>query len=160
MSNRSMTKIEGTIEAVLAHRFILVTADRQKHLADLGPEGVGRFPLIVGAAVALEGESKPSELKVLSIATVGGEPVAIERGKLGKPGRDAAGDPRLARSAVESAGFRVLGEPRRKPRHFEVLGAKDGEHVECHVALGGSIRKMKPVEIDDDKWAAELKPAS
>lgn len=157
MSNRSVTKINGVIDAVFAHRFVVVTEDGQRLLADLGPQGVERFPLEVGAEVSLEGESKPSELKVTSIATPGRASVAIEHKK---PKHDDEGDPKAARKAVERAGFVVIGEPRRKPKHFEVLGTKDGEHVECHVELDGAIRKVKPVEGGDGKWAVELNPAA
>jgi hypothetical protein len=60
--------------------------------------------------------------------------------------------------AANKAGFKVLGEPRRKPKHFEVLGVKQGEAVELHIELDGHIRKSK--SVDREKWSSELRGLS
>jgi len=55
-------------------------------------------------------------------------------------------------------GFEVVGNPRRKPKHFEILGRDAaGDFVEMHIELGGALRKTRPVEKDDPKWATELR---
>lgn len=155
MKNDTMTEIGGHVRDVFAHRFVIEKADGGRVLADLGPEGAKAFPLESGAEIVASGEMKPSELKVATIATKGGQPVVVGRAAKDKLDGDAqAGE---ATAAVVQAGFEVLGEPRRKPKHFEVLGRKDGSHVECHVEFDGTIRKEKPVKTGDDKWAAEMK---
>jgi hypothetical protein len=58
---------------------------------------------------------------------------------------------------VEANGFTVLGSPRRKPKHFEILGRDlAGDIVEPHVELDGSLRKTRPVREDDPKWGTEI----
>ena len=37
--------------------------------------------------------------------------------------------------------FKVLGGPRRKPKHIEVLGRRKGEVCELHIEFEGRIRK-------------------
>ena len=50
-----------------------------------------------------------------------------------------------------------MGEPRRKPKHFEILGRDAaGDLVELHVELEGTLRKTRPVDDADPKWQAEL----
>jgi hypothetical protein len=68
-------------------------------------------------------------------------------------------DPKVAVSAAKAEGFKVLGAPRRKPKHFEVLGLKKGKASELHIELDGQIRKSKPVDKDDHKWSEELRAA-
>ena len=62
-------------------------------------------------------------------------------------------DPAAVLAAAHAAGFEILGSPRRKPKHFELLGQKKGEFNELHVEPDGHIRKSK----DDPKWSAELR---
>jgi DNA-binding sugar fermentation-stimulating protein len=54
------------------------------------------------------------------------------------------------------AGFEPLGQPHRKPKHFEVLGRRNHRLTELHVEFTGNIRKMKPVEEADPKWSEAL----
>ncbi|WP_331293976.1 MULTISPECIES: hypothetical protein [Methylobacterium] len=61
------TALSGTIGQVFAHRFT-IEADGETHLADLGPKGVDAFPIARGLQVTLEGERRPSEIKVTRIA--------------------------------------------------------------------------------------------
>lgn len=164
MPDHKHIKVGGTITDVFAHRFVVETADR-RILADLGPKGAETFALEVGLEIVVEGEMKPSELKVDKIARKGGTAIAIEHKK--KPHHEPhhdhhhhePADPRAALAAVERAGFAAIGAPRRKPKHFEVLARKDGELIECHVELDGHIRKEKPVASDDHKWSCELAAA-
>jgi hypothetical protein len=55
-----------------------------------------------------------------------------------------------------TVGFEPLGQPRRKPKHFEVLGRRTRQLTELHIELNGNIRKMKPVESGDPKWIEVL----
>jgi hypothetical protein len=101
---------------------------------------------------------KPSELKVHSIARNGERPVGIEHPKKPHPHEHDEADPGPALKTAEANGFAVLGKPRRKPKHFEILGRDlAGDVVELHVELDGSLRKTRPVHDDDPKWATEIK---
>ncbi|MBE7247204.1 MAG: hypothetical protein INR63_19860, partial [Actinomycetospora chiangmaiensis] len=123
MPHHDTTALSGTIQHVFSHRFTL-EADGAVHLADLGPKGAEAFPLAAGLHVTLEGERRPSEIKVARIAAAGGAPVEIHHKKPnhpGKPRHDAPVDPAAALRAVTAAGWTPTGEPRRKPKHVEVL---------------------------------------
>lgn len=158
MKNEPKTEITGHVRDVFAHRFVIETGDGERILADLGPEGLKAFPLRSGAEVVASGEMKPSELKVATIAAKGGQPVETGHGHKGR--LDGVAEPGDAAKAVEKAGFEAIGEPRRKPKHFEVLGRRNGKYVECHVEFDGKIRKEKAIEAGDDKWADEMKSAA
>ncbi len=164
MPQHQQLEVEGTIADVFTHRFTIERGDGSRVLADLGPEGAKTFTLSPGLAIVAFGEMKPSELKVERIARKGAAPVEITH----KPKHDAKhdakhdgkhepADPGVARRAVEVVGLHPIGEPRRKPKHFEVLARKGRGFVECHVELDGHIRKEKPVDAQDDKWLHELK---
>ncbi len=156
MPHHQQLEVEGTIADVFAHRFTIERGDGSRVLADLGPEGAKTFTLSPGLAIVAFGEMKPSELKVERITRHGAAPVEITH----KPKHDAKhelADPRVARRAVEVVGLHPIGQPRRKPKHFEVLARKGRGFVECHVELDGHIRKEKPVDAQDDKWLRELK---
>ena len=145
--------LSGTVADVFAHRFTLTT-DAGTVLADLGPKGAERIAPAPGDAVTITGERKPSEIKVASI-TRGGETVDLSHG----PRQDPA-DPKPALAAVAKAGLKPLGEPHRKPKHFEVLARDaDGSHHELHVGFDGTVRKRKPVAADDAQWAEALRAA-
>ncbi len=155
MSPDSQTSLTGDVTDVFAHRFVVKTSTG-KVLADLGPKGAEQVSLQAGDHVELSGEMKPSELKVGRIAKGGGPSVDIEHKKPRLDEHDDA-DPEPALQTVEANGFTVLGAPRRKPKHFEILGRdKAGDFVELHVEFDGSLRKTKPVEVDEEKWSHEL----
>lgn len=149
--------VTGRIADVFGHRFIVETTAGARILADLGPKGLEAFPISEGLAIELEGEQKPSELKVSSIAVAGERPIAIEHGK---KGHDEHVKPVVAVRAAEAAGFQPVGEARRKPKHFEILGRKDGAYFECHVTFDGAIRKEKPVQANDEKWSSDIEAAA
>ena len=51
----------------------------------------------------------------------------------------------------------MIAEPRRKPKHFEILGRDAaGGYVELHIELAGALRKTRPLDRADPKWAAEI----
>lgn len=62
------------------------------------------------------------------------------------------------RSAT-SAGYSVIGEPRREPKHFEILGKLGRAYQELHIEPDGEIRKIKLVSPDDHKWHSEIEGA-
>lgn len=153
MPDHHTTAITGKVTHVFSHRFVVET-DRGAVLADLTPKGAEQHSLRIGEIVKLQGEMKPSELKV-SLLTAGKTTIAIEHKK--KPhDHHPHAEPGDALRAARKAGFEPLGEPRRKPKHFEVLGRRDDRLTELHIELDGHIRKMKPVEDADPKWADAL----
>lgn len=80
MPHHEKVALAGVIEHVFAHRFTLICND-QAYLADLGPKGAEAFALKEGVAVRLEGERRPSEIKVARIARKGGSFVEVEHKK-------------------------------------------------------------------------------
>ena len=161
MPHHDTTALSGTIQHVFAHRFTL-EADGAVHLADLGPKGAEAFPLAAGLQVTLEGERRPSEIKVARIAAEGRAPVEIHHKKPHHPGKaksdprsGAPVDPAAALAAVTAAGWTPTGEPRLKPKHVEVLARRDdGAWTELHVDASGAIYKEKAP--DAAKWGAVL----
>jgi hypothetical protein len=115
--------------------------------------------LRVGDRVALKGEEKPSELKVSRLERNG---VTFEIGHGPPHDRHEHGavDLVVAVRAANHAGYRVIGEARRKRKHFEVLGKKGAEFEEFHIEFDGDIRKTKPLSPDDRKWRSEIEAAS
>ena len=95
---------------------------------------------------------KPSELKVSRI-TCGGRVVDIVDKKHG-PHDHGPADPAIALRAARTAGYKPVREPHRKPKHFEVLGQRDGKLEELHIEFDGHIRTSKPVAPDHPKWSA------
>ncbi len=167
----SIVRMSGKVLDIFAHRFVLETADG-KCLVDLTPHGADAVQLKSGDDIIVEGERKPSEVKVLKLERSGQsfiiahKPPKHEKPDHHKPhhhGPDhhhADADPSIAKNAVKSAGFKVIGEPRRKPKHFEVLGKKGKSYQELHVELDGNIYKEKPVPAHDHKWQTEIAAAN
>ena len=155
MPHHEKVALTGVIEHVFAHRFTLLCNDEQVYLADLGPKGAEAFPLKQGLSVRLEGEQRPSEIKVARIARKGGAFVAVEHKKPHHgpkhPHADVPADPRIVVAAVKKAGWTVTVKPERKPKHFEVLARHDaGDWTELHVDFAGTIYKQKAA--DHAKW--------
>lgn len=143
-------RLSGKIVHVFAHRFVVETP-KGAMLADLTPHGAEVVRLRIGADVDLEGEVKPSELKVTRFAC-DGESVTIEHKKKHGHEHHPPADATAAIEAARAAGFEPTGTPRRKPKHFEIQGRRNGQDYELHVELGGRIRKARPV--GDDQEAA------
>lgn len=156
MSYDDQKTITGEVTDIFAHRFVVKTATGTV-LADIGPRGAEQVRVEIGERVELAGEMKPSELKVWSIAKDGAPSVVVDHRKKHHPHEHDDADPKPALKTAESNGFKVLGEPRRKPKHFEILGRDAaGDLVELHVELEGTLRKTRPVDDADPKWQAEL----
>ena len=153
MPHHPTVEITGRITDVFAHRFVIEQSSTERLLADLGPKGAEQLKPGVGQQVTIEGEQHPSEIKVSRFTRTG---TVTDIARPAKPGptHDGAFDPAVAIEAVRNTGARILGEPRRGPKHFEVLGQREGEMAEYHVHADGSIRKIKPVFAGDPKWAA------
>lgn len=155
MPHHEKIALSGVVEHVFAHGFTLL-ADGRPYLADLGPKGADAFTIAPGLAVTLEGERRPSEIKVLSIARKGGKRVEIEHKKPHHgPGHHAGKhvqmDPAVVLDAVKRAGWTPAGEPQRHPKHFEVLARQmNGDWMELHVDFVGGIYKQKPAAAH--KW--------
>ncbi len=156
MSHDDQKSVTGEVTDIFAHRFVVRT-ESGKILADLGPEGAEQVRLKQGDRVALAGDMKPSELKVSTIARNDAPPVTLNRRKEHHPRDNDEVDPGPALKAVEAGGFEVLGQPRRKPKHFEILGRDAaGDLVELHVELDGMLRRTRPVQDADPKWTTEI----
>jgi hypothetical protein len=158
MPHHPTKTVTGKITHLFALRFVLKT-EKGDVLADVTPHGLEQIALKLNDTVTVEGEMKPSELKVERL-TRGGTTVQIEHKK--KHHHDhhhdhPHADPAAALDAARSGGFQIVGSPRRKPKHFEVLGRRNGELCELHIELDGHIRKSKPVDGHDDKWSLELR---
>jgi hypothetical protein len=156
MPDHHRLSISGKITHVFGHRFVVQTSDKAV-LADLTPKGAEQIALRIGDEVKLTGEMKPTELKVTRF-TCGDTTTEIEHKKKHEEHGDA--DPRQALQAARAAGFDTVGEPRRKPKHFEVLGRRNKELIELHIELDGHIRKTKPVDRHDPKWHEALHGAA
>jgi hypothetical protein len=146
----------GKITHIFAHRFVVETPHGAV-LADVTPHGADIIKLRIGADVELDGERKPSELKVTRF-TCNGESIEIEHKKKQDHDHHEPADPEVAIGAARAAGFEPVGKPRRKPKHFEVLGLRNGRHSELHIELDGRIRKTKPVD-DEHKRSGASPPA-
>ncbi len=157
MPDHRTISITGKITHVFGHRFVIETSEGAV-LADLTPKGAEHHAARVGEVVSLSGEMKPSELKV-SRLTAGKTTITIDHEK--KPHHHHPhAEPKDAMKAARDAGFEPLGQPRRKPKHFEVLGRRDRRLTELHVELNGHIRKMKPVDDTDPKWSEALQQSA
>lgn len=155
MPHNETTALSGTIIHVFAHRFTL-EAQGKTYLADLGPKGAQAFSPSPGLPVSLEGERRPSEIKVTRIEATGRAPVFIEHKKpnhgLGHKHADVPADVHVVLAAARKAGWEPKGLPRQKPKHFEVLARHgQGAWTELHIDFAGEIYKQKAA--DAEKWS-------
>jgi hypothetical protein len=140
----TLQEAAGTVWAVFGHR-VAIEGREGRFLADLGPKGADGLEIAVGDDISVRGARKPSEIKVTSLTLKDGtvHEVAWPNKPHGGKGGNEPADPSAALAAVEAQGYAVAGEPARKPKHFEIVGAKDGVRHEIHVAFDGTIRKTK-----------------
>lgn len=157
MPHNSTTSASGTVTHVFGHRFVVQTI-RDAILADLTPEGLEQTLLRVGDTVRIEGEMKPSELKVTHF-TSGGRTIIIDPKKKHHDHHHHHPDvdPGVAIEWARAAGFETIGQPLRKPKHFEVLGRRNDQLTELHIELDGHIRKHKLVTRNEPKWIEALR---
>jgi hypothetical protein len=155
--------VSGRVEHVFAHRFTVKTAT-SVILADLTPHGARHVPLKSGDEVVIEGEQKPSEIRVETI-TMGVRtyvlPPGPEHHRHG-PGHhrgpqshrrphDDVINTSAMRETLETEGFFIVGDARLRHRHAEWLVRKDGQMFEVHMDFDGDIRKVKAAD-DMHKW--------
>ena len=144
MPDHEQVKHSGTVGDIFAHRFVL-ELPQGNVLADLGPKGAKSFRLKKGERVHIEGEKKPSEIKVKTISLEGGKAVDMDHPSPKHEQDDV--DPKIALQAAENAGYFVIGDPRRKPKHFDVRARNPkGKIVDLHIEFDGQISKEKAVK--------------
>ncbi|MEO6013411.1 MAG: hypothetical protein ABIQ30_07490 [Devosia sp.] len=155
MPHHPIVEITGRITDIFAHRFVIEQSSTERLLADLGPKGAEQLKPGIGQEVTIEGEQHPSEIKVSRFTRAG---TVTEIARPPKPGgpNDELFDPAIALDAVRNTGAEIIGEPRRGPKHYEVLAKRDGEVAEYHVHADGRIGKTKPVRPGEPKWAGVM----
>lgn len=139
-------RASGEIWGLFGHRFALDGADG-KALVDLGPAGIRGLDLKAGDTVTVVGRRKPTEIKVTGITLPDGTERAIAW-----PDKHPAADPGPALAAARAAGYEILGDPRRKPKHFEIDVRRDGQTSELHVEMDGRIRKSRPKKLGGSQF--------
>jgi hypothetical protein len=143
-------ELSGKVWGVFAHRFAIEIGDR-KELVDIGPKGLERVKIAEGDSITVSGERKPSEIKAQSLTDSRGTTHRIDwppkhdkHKPHGNHHHHPDADPQIGLKAARGAGYAPFGEPRRKPKHWEIDARRDGETFELHVELDGHIRKAKP----------------
>ena len=149
MPHNELVALWGVVMNVFAHRFTK-KAEGKVHLADLGPKGAEAFPRSEGVELALKGERRPSEIKVIEISRPGHKPVLIEHKKPHhRPGHhpESPSSPRGgSESRLESRGSCGLdryGRAASQARTFRGPCAKrqKGPWAELHVDLDGGLQQ-------------------
>jgi len=138
--------ISGTVTAVFAHRFVIEGKDG-KHLADIGPDAVDFVDVQEGDKVTVEGERKPSEIKVTKITKGSDKLIEVEHIK--RHQRDGAREHRdsvKAVVAVEREGFEVVGARAERPSISRFSGGRRRESSRDFTSSSteGSTRKSRP----------------
>lgn len=129
----SHSKFNGTITDVFAHRFVIETRDG-RFLADIGPKAAEQIVLKTGLKVRLEGERKPSEIKVARIAIGDGDfQLAHHPDKHHHPDFTATAATKMA----EAEGYRIVGDLRARKKHFEATATKSGRTYDIHIHHDG-----------------------
>ena len=139
-------ELSGTVWGVFAHRFAIENGGR-KELIDIGPESLDHVKVSVGDNVTVSGKRKPSEIKAQSLTDASGKTHRIEwphKHDKHKHDHHAPADPAIGLKAARKEGYEPFGEPRRKPKHWEIDARRNGGVYELHVELDGHIRKAKP----------------
>lgn len=116
--------VSGRVRDLFAHRFT-VEIDQGLLLADITPEGLDLISLSSGDSIEIAGERKPFEIQVRRLTR---DETTIDITP--KPGKHDGPEADKAIDAARQAGFEPSGEPRRKPKHFEIDAAKDGRPFE------------------------------
>ena len=139
-------EVTGTIWGVFAHRFALETPEG-KVLADIGPHHGEHLLLVEGERVTVRGDRKPSEIKAELVVTADGTHHRIERPKKPEHDAHAPADPEVALQSVRADGYAAAGEPKRKPKHWEIRATRGERAYELHVELNGRIRLVKDLPL-------------
>lgn len=128
----------GKITDVFGHRFVVHTTNG-KILADIGPKALATIALKAHDEVEIEGEQKPTEIKVKRIAIAGGEMRETHHGgpKGNKHDHDGPFNAEDASALAKSEGFDIDGELRPHKKHFEAKAKKDGRVIDIHIHRDG-----------------------
>ena len=159
--------VSGRVEHMFAHRFTVKTST-SVILADLTPHGSRHVPLKGGDEVVIEGEQRPSEVRVETI-TIGSRTYVLPPGPEHQrhgPGHhrgppphrrphDGAINTSAMKQTLEAEGYFIVGEARLRHRHAEWLARKDGQMFEIHTDFEGDIRKVRPAD-DEHKWEGRV----
>lgn len=126
-------KIAGKVTDVFGHRFVLKTP-KGTMLADIGPEAAERITLEFDDPVEIEGEQKPTEIKVHRISVDGAPAVDAHHGPKHKAHQEMHGfTAETARRIAEKQGFKINGELTPHKKHYEATAEHDGTHHVIHV---------------------------
>ena len=96
--------------------------------------------LLSGCAAGASSTSAPPPPKQVTITLADGTTHEVAWPTKHEDDKHAAADPDAARAAVKAQGYEIEGEPKRKPKHFEIVGVKDGVRHAIHVELDGKVR--------------------
>lgn len=141
MPHHPNIKTSGTVTDVFGHRFVIETA-KGRILADIGPEAADTTPLNAGDRVEIEGERRPSEVKVHRISVGGAHAVEAHRRPKDHDHGSDFGE-HQARRIAEKAGFKILGNLTPHKRHFEALAEHDGARHDIHIHRDHIMTKHK-----------------
>jgi hypothetical protein len=142
-NHKELHSHHGTVRDVFGHRFVIITDDGPV-LADVGSHAPDSVKLKLGAKVKITGERTPCEIKVRLFQSGKHEAIEIPyQQKKHKRGED--GDPTAAVKVALDAGYIVVGEPKRKQKHFELHAIRGGHNYALHIMLNGDIRKEIPL---------------
>jgi hypothetical protein len=137
-------KTSGTVTDVFGHRFVVQTSNG-KVLADIGPKAT--IKLSPHERVEIEGEQKPTEIKVMRIAIGGGAARDTHHGdpkhKKHHGHADGSFGPSEAAAMAQAEGYELLEDVRPHKKHFEALAAKGDRTFAIHVHRDGRV-EAKP----------------
>jgi hypothetical protein len=146
-------KIEGLVRNVLhgpkgETRGVLLRDDTIVRFPKHAAEEISQL-LKKGKPVAVTGKSLQTDHgTVVDASAIGASMKTLRQiekpHKHHKPHHHDDADPADAIKVARKAGYTVKGEPRRKPKHFEVDATRGGKRYELHITLDGDIRKEKP----------------
>jgi hypothetical protein len=139
-------KASGTVTDVFGHRFVVHTPNG-KVLADIGPKAT--IKLSQHERVEIEGEQKPTEIKVKRIAIGGGEMHETHHGGPKREKHHGRADesfgPAEAAAMAQAEGYELIGDARPHKKHFELLAAKNGRTFDIHVHRDGRVEAKREV---------------
>jgi hypothetical protein len=152
---REEVEISGTVIGVFAHRFLIQGVER-KWLANIGRRSKSHVDLQDGDKVFVKGELRHSEIRVSEMQRDLGRLIHKSNEKAHSHHKDHSyRDPREAVAVVEQLGFQVVGDPRRKPKHFVILGRSRTRAMrKFKVNFDGEVRGQKVADHDDQKPSA------
>jgi hypothetical protein len=135
-------KTSGTVTDVFGHRFVVQTPSG-KVLADIGPTAAETITPKQHDKVELEGEQKPTEIKVHRIAIGGGKMRETHhhgpKHDKHHGHHDESFGPKEAAAMARAAGYELIGDPQPHKKHFEAVTTKGGRTFDIHVHRDGRV---------------------